>query len=236
MAGLLQQGMQSPPQGQAPQQAAPQAQQGQPMPPQGQQPPQEPPQDNRPPTQEGNDPRVNAVPEEAGPQFEVLLEGMLGYLYGDGMDGVTQSLQQGEDITRRMGQVIGTVMVTTFNAIAQEGKTVPPNVMVRAGMELSKAVGEMAIEMGRLPKGEGDAIEAAFMLGLGTFGKNADGLDDAQRQKYGEIVNAIQQGKRESGQQGQPPQQGQPAGQGKPPQGQAPALSQPLARPMMEGA
>lgn len=219
MAGLLQQGMQQPPQ-QAPQQ-------------QGQQPPmqapQQPPQQGQAPEQDGNDPRVNASPEEAGPQFEALLEGMLGYLYGEGMQGVTQALQQGDDIVRRMGQVIGTVMVTVHNTIAQDGKTVPPNVMVRAGIELSKAVGEMAMEMGRLPEGEDEAIEAAFMVGLGSFGKNAEGLDDAQRQRYGEIVGAIQQGKRESGQgqpQGQPPQGQQPP---QPQQGQRPA-------PMMEGA
>lgn len=210
MAGLLQQGMQP-----APQQAPPQ---GQPM--QGQ-PPQQPPQGGQ-PAPEGNDPRVNAAPEEAGPQFEALLEGMLGYLYGDGMQQATQMLQQGDDITRRMGQVIGTVMVTTYNMIAQDGKTVPPNVMVRAGIELSKAVGEMAMEVGRLQTGEDEAIEAAFMLGLGLFGKTAEGLEDAQRQRYSEMVTAIQDGKRETMQGQQPPQQ-QP--QGQPPQ-----------QPMMEGA
>ncbi|MFI8748774.1 hypothetical protein ACIGG6_02040 [Vreelandella lionensis] len=209
MAGLLQQGMQPAPE---------QAPQGQPM--QGQ-PPQQPPQSGQ-PAQEVNDPRVNATPEEAGPQFEVLLEGMLGYLYGDGMQQAAQMLQQGDDITRRMGQVIGTVMVTTYNMIAQDGKTVPPNVMVRAGIELAKAVGEMAMEVGRLQPGEDEAIEAAFMLGLGLFGKTAEGLEDAQRQRYSEMVTAIQDGKRETVQGQQPPQQ-QP--QGQPPQ-----------QPMMEGA
>lgn len=209
MAGLLQQGMQPAPE---------QAPQGQPM--QGQ-PPQQPPQGGQ-PAQEGNDPRVNATPEEAGPQFEALLEGMLGYLYGDGMQQATQMLQQGDDITRRMGQVIGTVMVTTFNMITQDGKTVPPNVMVRAGIELAKAVGEMAMEVGRLQPGEDEAIEAAFMLGLGLFGKTAEGLEDAQRQRYSEMVTAIQDGKRETMQEQQPPQQ---QSQGQPPQ-----------QPMMEGA
>ncbi len=204
MVGLLQQGMQP-----APQQG-----------PQGQ-PPQQPPQGGQ-PVQEGNDPRVNATPEEAGPQFEALLEGMLGYLYGDGMQQATQMLQQGDDITRRMGQVIGTVMVTTYNMIAQDGKTVPPNVMVRAGIELSKAVGEMAMEVGRLQPGEDEAIEAAFMLGLGLFGKTAEGLEDAQRQRYSEMVTAIQDGKRETMQGQQPPQQQ--------------SQGQPTQQPMMEGA
>tara|TARA_R100001039_G_scaffold37557_1_gene36448 strand:- start:6793 stop:7383 length:591 start_codon:yes stop_codon:yes gene_type:complete len=188
--------------------------------PQGQ-PPQQPPQGGQ-PVQEGNDPRVNATPEEAGPQFEALLEGMLGYLYGDGMQQATQMLQQGDDITRRMGQVIGTVMVTTYNMIAQDGKTVPPNVMVRAGIELSKAVGEMAMEVGRLQPGEDEAIEAAFMLGLGLFGKTAEGLEDAQRQRYSEMVTAIQDGKRETMQGQQPPQQQ--------------SQGQPTQQPMMEGA
>lgn len=203
MAGLLQQGMQP-----APQQAPPQGQapQGAPM----QSEPQQQPQDEQPP-QEGNDPRVNATPDEAGPQFEALLEGMLGYLYGDGMEQALQMIRQGEDVTERMGLVIGTVMVTIHNMLTQEGKTVPPNVMVRAGIELAKAVGEMAMQAGRLQEGEDEAIEAAFMLGLGKLGQNADDITPEQKQKYGQIVGALREGKQQAmggqPQQQQPPQQ-----------------------------
>lgn len=207
MAGLLQQGMQpapqqAPPQGQAPQGAPMQSE------PQ-QQPPQQPPQGEQ-PTQAGDDPRVNAGPDEAGPQFEALLEGMLGYLYGDGMEQALQMIQQGEDVTERMGLVIGTVMVTIHNMLTQEGKTVPPNVMVRAGIELAKAVGEMAMQAGRLQEGEDEAIEAAFMLGLGKLGQNADDITSEQKQKYGQIVGALREGKQQAmGGQPQQSQQGQ---------------------------
>lgn len=208
MAGLLQQGMQQP------QQPPPQRQARQPRQPQQGQPQQQP--------QGENDDRVNATPEKAGPQFEVLLEAMLGYLYGKGMDQVTQMLQQGDDITRRMGQVIGTVMVTTYNQMAKQGKTIPPNVMVRAGMELAKAVGEMAMQMGRLEKGDDEPVEAAFMVGLGQFGKNASpkSMTPEQRQKYAQIVQALREGKRQSTG-GQPPQgQSQPQQQPQQAQGQ----------------
>lgn len=217
MAGLLQQG--------APQQP----QQGAGQPPQGGQPRQTPPQQPQGQPQQGDERAVNASPEEAGPQFEVLLEAMLSYVYGEGMERIARSLQQGEDVTRRMGQMIGTVMVTVHNALAQEGKTVPPNVMVRAGMEVSKAIGEMAMEMGRLQEGEDEAIEAAFMIGLGNFGKNAEGITPRQKERYAQIIGALRQGKQQAqGQQGQqPPQQGQT--QRRQPQGQ------PQPR-MMEGA
>jgi len=112
------------------------------------------------------------------------------------------------------------IMVTVYNGMAQKGKTIPPNVMVQAGMELSKAVGEMAMEMGRLPReNNAEAIESAFMLGLGKLGKNADpeAMSPEERQAYKQIVEALMSGREKAMSGGQ--SQGQPMQGPQQPQG-----------------
>ncbi|MHB0775434.1 hypothetical protein [Halomonas sp. WWR20] len=207
MAGLLQsaQPQAAPPQQQAPQGQPPQAQPGQQAqrPPQGQQQPQQ------------GDPRTDTDPKQGQQMYDALMESMLGYLYGPGMPQVEQALGQGDDIVQRMATVISSVMLTTYHALSAEGKTVPPGVMFQAGMELAKAVGEIAVEMRKLPaQGNRDPIEAAFMAGIGRFGQLVqDGaMTQEQKQRYAEMIRAMRQLKKQAGGQAQQAPQ-QPAQQ-----------------------
>lgn len=196
MTGLLSQG--------TPQRQPMQGPQGQPaQSQQGQQP------------QQG-DQRTNVDRQQGQQQYDVLVSAMLEYLYGPGMQQVEQALGRGDDIVQRMATVISTVMLTIYHSLAAQGKTIPPGVMFQAGIELSKAVGEMASEMGRLPKqGNGDAIEAAFMAGIGRFGQlvQDSAMTQEQRQRYAELIRTTRELKQRSGgrqqQGGQPQQQGQ---------------------------
>ena len=202
MAGLLQQGMNP----QQPAQAQPQ-----------QAPPQQPPQQ---PQQEGQQRNPMAAPGEAKPMVGALVERLLTFLYEKGSDTVAQILEREGNISNLMGEILGMIMVTVYNGMAQKGKTIPPNVMVQAGMELSKAVGEMAMEMGRLPReNNAEAIESAFMLGLGKLGKNADqeAMSPEERQAYKQIVEALMSGREKAMGGGQP--QGQPMQSPQQPQG-----------------
>ena len=168
-----------------------------------------------------------ASPEQAKPMVEALVERLLTFLYEDGAERVAGILQREGNIANLMGEVLGMVMVTTYNGMAEKGKTIPPNVMVQAGMELSKAIGEMAMEMGRLPReNNAEAIESAFMLGLGKLGKNADksAMSQEERQAYKQIVEALMSGREKAMGGSAQPQgqaQGQPQSQPKPqgPQG-----------------
>jgi len=187
MAGLLQQAQ--------PQQAPPQ------------QPPQQAPQQ---PQQEGQQRNPMASPGEAKPMVSALVERLLTFLYEKGADAVAQILEREGNIANLMGEILGMIMVTVYNGMAQKGKTIPPNVMVQAGMELSKAVGEMAMEMGRLPReNNAEAIESAFMLGLGKLGKNADqeAMSPEERQAYKQIVEALMSGREKAMSGGQPQDQ-----------------------------
>jgi len=194
MAGLLQQGMN--PQ-QQPQQPA--------------QPPQQPTNQQAPQQGQAQGAGPMAPPEQAKPMVGALVNRLLTFLYEEATDRVTEALNRDGNITQQMGEIIGMIMVTVYNAMAQQGKTIPPNVMVQAGMELSKAIGEMAQRMGRIPEGQdAEAIESAFMMGLGKLGKNAaDGsMTPEQRQAYAQMVDALMKG-REQAQGGQRPQQAQ---------------------------
>jgi len=202
MVGLIQQGMQQqPPQ--------------EPMPPNAQQPP------------EGQQAQQGEPPQQGGErgQFEPIVERMLSYVYGDGLQRIEGVLESGDPVDS-MGQVIGMVMTTVYNALGQNGRSVQPNVMVRAGIELSKAIGEMAMEMGVVPQGEDEAIEMAFLLGLGNFGRNANDMPPEEKQQYAQIARGLKEGK-------QAAQGGQPQG-GQPPQGQ-PQGAQPPQQPMQPG-
>lgn len=196
MAGLLNQGM-------APQQA-----------PLGAQQPQGGPQQQQPQADAG----VDANPEQAQAMYDALMEAMLGYLYDVGLADVQQALQAADNPTQGMARVIASIMTTTFHSLQQEGKTVPPGVMFQAGMELSKAVGEIAVKMQILPaKGNGEPIEAAFMMGLAQFGKavGETALSEGQRQRYAEMIRTLRDLKQQHGQRGeqQPPAQQQPTQQ-----------------------
>ncbi|QJQ93905.1 MULTISPECIES: hypothetical protein [Halomonadaceae] len=183
MAGLLNQGM-------APQQPQGERQpQGAPQPP-----PREP--------QQGQDASVNYEPDQGQQMYQVLTEAMLESLYAG--EGAEQVLASHEDVVEAMGQVIATTMLTAHQALTDDGSTVPPGIMFQAAMEVAKAVGEMAVHMQRLPaEGNGEEIEAAFMMALARFGQMADDLSPAQKQRYAELIGALRDAKQES--QGQAP-------------------------------
>ncbi|MFC0268585.1 hypothetical protein [Kushneria aurantia] len=195
MAGLLQGGRQAPPAQTAP--ASPNT-------PTPQQPPQRQlrGQSPRSAAPQGGDPRTDTRPQDGQQQYDVLASSMLSWLYEDGLPQVEQSLSSGGDIMARMARVISTIMITHYHALQTEGRTVPPGVMFQAGMELSKAVGELAIEMGRLPREQaGEAVEAAFMAAIGRFGQMASdsAMTDEQRQRYAEMIRTVRQLKQRAG-------------------------------------
>lgn len=219
MAGLLQQGMA--PQGGA--QPSPQAQPGRP-PQTPQQAPQQPPQGQ--PGQGGGDPRVDMDPEQGPQQRDQLVNAMLESLYGPMLEQVKRIFQQHQDSPEKaIGRILAQLVTVTWKSLADQGKAVPPGVLVQAAMVAAQAVGEMAIRMGLLPEDDGDTIEVGFMIGMAEFGKaSAEQMPPEQRKRFAELIGAIKQGKERAmgGGQGQGQPQGQPSGRpgpGGPPQG-----------------
>lgn len=208
--GLLQQGMQ--PQG-----------------PQGQ-PPQQPPQGQaaqQPPGQ-GGDPRVDMDPKQGKQQVNQLANAMLEMLYGPMLEKVKQIFGQHQDKPEKaIARILAQMLIATWKTMNEQGKAVPPGVLVQAGMVAVQAVGEMAVRMGILPKeGNAEPIEAGFMLGMGEFGKaTAQEMPPEQRKRYGEMLTAIRDGRQQAAG-GQQRPQGGPQGN---PQGGPPPRRDPRA-------
>lgn len=189
MPGLLQAGMdqQQQPQPQPqpmPPQGAPQG--GPPpqqpmLPPQGQppqgQPPQGPP---GPPQEEGGDKQAMVT---------TLVEGMLNTLYEEGVTrGVEEILQQWDNPVEAMGRAVHDVMMVTNGLIEQEGRQVPPEVMLKAGIELSRGVGELAIEMGEVEEDDELAIEMGLFIALAMMGED---MQSEQGEQYKQMAQQL---------------------------------------------
>lgn len=212
MAGLLQQGM-------GPQaQPSPQAGPGQAP----QQPPQQPPQG------QGGDPRVDMEPGKGEQQRDVLVEAMLTPLYEEMLEPARQILEQNaDDPPQGIARILAKLMLTAWQALADQGKTVPPGVMVQAAMVAAQAIGDMAVKLGILPEQyNGKPIEAGFMLAMAQFGQaTREAMPPEQRRRYQELLTSLKEGKAMSqGQQSQPQQ---------PPQGQPPQVAP--ADPRLQG-
>lgn len=160
---------------------------------------------------------VDVVPEKAQEQVTAATNSMLKALYGDSFDSVKKMLQtNNQDPEVAVGRVVGRLMTTTYQALADNGKTIAPGIMVRSGMTAAKAVGELAERMGMV-SGEQvkDVVEGGFMVGMAEFGQASKGaMNKAQRSRYADLLKAMSEAKQqaEGGQEGGPG--GMPGGPG----------------------
>lgn len=191
MAGLLQSGAQ-PQQGATPQQPPQNPQQ---TPGQGQQ----------------GDPRVD-MGEQSDQQREQIANAMLETLYGPMLEKVRNLLGESDQTPEdAIARVVAQLMQTVYQSITEKGSTVPPGVMVQAGMIAAQAVGEIAIRLGVIEEQDGEVIETGFMAAMAMFGQlTAENMPREQRARYAEIIKGLREGKEASmGRQGQS-QQGNP--------------------------
>ncbi|MGM0783911.1 MAG: hypothetical protein ACQEUM_07350 [Pseudomonadota bacterium] len=160
-------------------------------------------------------------PQQGPQQRQMLVEGMLDVLYGPMLDQARTILEQHQDEpVKGMARILAQLITVTWRSLAEQGKTAPPGVVVQAAMVVAQAVGEMAIQLGLIDEQDSDTIEAAFMLAMGEFGKaTAEQMPQGHRQRYGELLGAIRDGREQAmggGQRQQTQQGGQPPAQGAP--------------------
>lgn len=153
---------------------------------------------SQPPRQGGED-AVNMNPENAQEQRNVLVNSMLGQLYGPQLERAANILQQsGPEPMEGIGRVVSGLLGAAYKSLRDDGRSVPPGVLFQAGMMASQAVGEMAMRMGILDEGsEAEAVESGFMMALGTFGRaKAEQMSDQERERYAELIDGMEAGKR----------------------------------------
>lgn len=162
MAGLLQR--------QAPQGAQPGGMAEEPMPAQQPAGPQQPMTGGQP---AGDAPQGGGDPQQ---MLAVLLDAMLNSLYEPQVaEGVEEILQTWDNPVEAMGRAIHDVMMITIGLLEREGRMVPPEVMLEAGVELARAVGEMAIAMGEVDESDELAIEMGLFIALAMVGDDIQG-------------------------------------------------------------
>ncbi|MGQ7248301.1 hypothetical protein ACUN9Y_13320 [Halomonas sp. V046] len=184
MAGLLQQGADQVSGGSAP---TPQAQPGQsPQVSPGQ--------------REGGDPRVDMDPSQGAQQRDLIVKAMLESLYGPMLEQARDMLEQVRDQPEQaIGRLVAQLMLMVRQAIADQGSTIPPGVMVQAAMIAAQAVGEMAIKMGIISPEDGDTIEGGFMAAMAQFGQQASrDMAPEQRARYAELIRGLREAKQKS--------------------------------------
>jgi len=149
------------------------------------------------PARQGN--VVDMDPALAEEQRNVLVNGMLSRLYGEQLDSAARILEQSADSpVEGIGRVVSGLLGAAYKAVSDEGRAVPPGVMFQAGMMASQAVGEMAMRMGVInEQTEAEMVESGFMMALGNFGRaNGDRMSNEERERYGQLIDGMEQGKR----------------------------------------
>ena len=142
---------------------------------------------------------VDMDPSVAGEQLNTLVNSMLGQLYGDQLEPAARILRQSaNDPVEAIGRVVTGLIGAVYKAVRDQGRAIPPGVMFQAAMVAAQAVGEMAMRMGIIDESnEADVVESAFMLALGNFGRaNAEQMSDAERERYGQLIDGMEEGKR----------------------------------------
>jgi hypothetical protein len=142
---------------------------------------------------------VDMDPAVAQEQRNVLVNAMLGRLYGEQLDSAAKILDQSADNpVEGIGRVVSGLLGAAYKSVTDQGRAVPPGVMFQAGMMASQAVGEMAMRMGLIDEQtEAEMVESGFMMALGNFGRaNGKQMSDEERERYGQLIDGLEEGKR----------------------------------------
>lgn len=134
-------------------------------------------------------------------QTDAIANAMLGALYGPALDTTAQMLEQGQGKpAQAIGRVLSGLMTTVQQKLTEDNKDVPPGAMFAASMVAAQAVGEMAGRMGVIPEqGNGEVIEAGFMMGMAMFGKaTKDILPPEKRQQYAGMIEQLTEGRKKA--------------------------------------
>jgi len=212
MQGLISQAQQQAPQQPSQPQQAPQGQQGG-----------TPPQQAGQGGQKGEQKRLES--QEA---YDLAAGQMLNFVYDEqGIEALTRMIQSSGDPVTGMARLLGRLLIGTTQSAAVSGKRIAPPLVFQAGIEVIRAISEVAQSRGLIdPANEKEIAEDAFYDGIALFAQEAaeEALTDDERQEYVKLLEVAEQMEQQGGmpQQGQNPQGQQPrqAAQGGP--GQAP--------------
>ena len=148
--------------------------------------------------------------EDSAETYKVISGQMLNLLY-DSSDSIMETIRAGGQT--ESATVLARIMVMSINSLKMAGKRVEPGMMLMAMVELSKALGELAIKKGVMDD-DPRMIEESFFAAIARADEELqeEALSNEDRASYAALMNSLRslQQSKEKGTTEQPQAEAQP--------------------------
>lgn len=144
-------------------------------------------------------PQQQAQPQQAGPdpkmqgeKYKSLVTQIGRFLYSEqGTNMVAEAFRSGAPIQEVIPMIVSRVFESLFKSAKQAGKSLPPDMMVLAMIEITQAVLEMAEAAGAIQEGEGDSMgQDVFMEAASQLDRQVGSqMDEGEYSAYQQIFN-----------------------------------------------
>lgn len=145
---------------------------------------------------------ANGQGANAREMYQICAGQMLKWLYSDeGFEAATTMLQSG-DPREGMARLIAQLLDMANDSAVMIGKKIPPEILFKSGMEVARALSEIAQKVGVLDEAtEKDATEAAFYEAIALFAQSAsqEALTEQDRQRFLELIDLLEQMEAQAG-------------------------------------
>lgn len=145
--------------------------------------------------------------------YDVATGQMLNFVYDQsGIEALTELVQSTGDPQAGMARLFGRLLIMTTQSAVISGKRIAPQLVFQGGIEVIRALSEVAQAQGLLaPEQEKEVTEAAFYDGIALFATEAkeEALTNQEREQYAALLEQAEQMEQEA--RGGQPSEPQPA-------------------------
>lgn len=146
--------------------------------------------------------------------YDVATGQMLNFVYDQtGIEALTNLVQSSGDPQMGMARLFGRLLIMTTQSAVMAGKRVAPELIFQGGIEVIRALSEVAQAQGLIDPAEEQAIaEAAFFDGIALFANEAkeEALTPQEREQYVALLEQAEAMEQQA-RGGQPSAEQQPA-------------------------
>lgn len=140
---------------------------------------------------------------ESQEAYDLTAGQMLNFVYDQkGIDALTKMIGSASDPATGMARLFGRLLMMTTQSAAMSGKHLPPAMVFQAGIEVIRAMSEVAQSKGLIDKAnEKEIAETAFYEGIALFGNEAkdEALTEQDRQQYVMLLEKAEELERSGG-------------------------------------
>lgn len=136
-------------------------------------------------------------PVESQEAYDLTAGQMLNFVYGEqGIEALTNLIGNAPDPAAGMARLFGRLLTMTTQSAAMAGKHLPPEMVFQAGIEVIRALSEVAQAQGLIDKAsEKEIAETAFYDGMALFATEAkeEALTEEDRQQYAAFLQRAEE-------------------------------------------